>query len=121
MWNLGRKWRVANSEWRIEEAYSPLAIRYSPPSHETNGFPRRCPDNFRRGKGKMAEDALTTSGIGRHGATRPPSVDVDSYNVELKDADGFLGDRASKGAFRKILDSLRQSMKRTGEGPRCDT
>jgi predicted NBD/HSP70 family sugar kinase len=65
----------------------------------------------------MAEDTLTTSGIGRHGATRLPSVDVDSYNVELKDDDGFLGDRASKGAFRKILDSLRKPLKKNGEDP----
>ena len=65
----------------------------------------------------MAEDTLTTSGIGRHGATRLPSVDVDSYNIELKDDDGFLGDRASKGAFRKILDSLRKPLKKNGEDP----
>ena len=49
----------------------------------------------------MAEDTLTTTGIARHGATRLPSVDVDSFNIELKDDDGFLGDRASKGAFRR--------------------
>jgi predicted NBD/HSP70 family sugar kinase len=65
----------------------------------------------------MAEDTLTTSGIGRHGATRLPSVDVDSYNIELKDDDGFLGDRASKGAFRKILDTLRKPLKKNGEDP----
>ena len=55
----------------------------------------------------MAEDT-TTTGIARHGATRLPSVDVDSFNIELKDDDGFLGDRASKGAFRRILDGLRK-------------
>jgi len=65
----------------------------------------------------MAEDTLTTSGSGKHGATRLPSVDVDSYNVELKDDEGFLGDRASKGAFRKILDSLRKPLKKNGEDP----
>jgi predicted NBD/HSP70 family sugar kinase len=65
----------------------------------------------------MAEDTLTTSGIGRHGATRLPSVDVDSFNIELKDEDGFLGDRASKGAFREILDSLRKPLKKNGEDP----
>ena len=65
----------------------------------------------------MAEDTVTTSGIGRHGATRLPSVDVDSYNIELKDDEGFLGDRASKGAFRKILDSLREPLKKNGEDP----
>ena len=56
----------------------------------------------------MAEDIVTTTGIARHGATRLPSVDVDSFNVELKDDEGFLGDRASRGAFRRILDGLRE-------------
>jgi predicted NBD/HSP70 family sugar kinase len=65
----------------------------------------------------MAEDTLTTVGIGRHGAARLPSVDVDSFNIELKDDDGFLGDRASKGAFRKILDGLRKPLKKNGDDP----
>src|ERR1700675_150733 len=69
------------------------------------------------GKGKMADDVTTTTGIARHGAARLPSVDVDSFNIELKDDDGFLGDRASKGAFRKILDSLRKPLKKNGEDP----
>ena len=68
----------------------------------------------------MAEDTLTTAGIGRHGATRLPSVDVDSFNIELKDDDGFLGDRASKGAFRKILDTLRKPLKKNGDDPLGD-
>ena len=65
----------------------------------------------------MAEEAITTTGIARHGASRLPSVDVDSFNIELKDDDGFLGDRASKGAFRGILDSLRKPLKKNGEDP----
>jgi predicted NBD/HSP70 family sugar kinase len=65
----------------------------------------------------MTEDTLITVGIARHGAARLPSVDVDSFNVELKDEEGFLGDRASKGAFRKILDGLREPLKKNGEDP----
>src|ERR1700734_3323147 len=65
----------------------------------------------------MTEDSLTTAGIGRHGATRLPSVDVDNYNIELKDEDGFIGDRASKGAFQAILDSWRKPLKKNGEDP----
>jgi predicted NBD/HSP70 family sugar kinase len=65
----------------------------------------------------MAEDTITTTGIARHGATRLPSVEVDSFNVELKDDEGFLGDRASKGAFRKILDELREPLKKNGDDP----
>jgi predicted NBD/HSP70 family sugar kinase len=64
----------------------------------------------------MAEEVLAT-GIARHGAARLPSVEVDSFNIELKDDDGFLGDRASKGAFRKILDDLRKPLKKSGEDP----
>jgi hypothetical protein len=65
----------------------------------------------------MAEDTLATAGIGRHGATRLPSVDVDNYNIELKDDDGFIGDRASKGAFHKILDAWRKPLRKNGEDP----
>jgi ROK family len=65
----------------------------------------------------MAEDIVTSTGIARHGATRLPSVEVDSFNIELKDDDGFLGDRASKGAFRKILDALRKPLKKNGDDP----
>jgi predicted NBD/HSP70 family sugar kinase len=68
-------------------------------------------------RGKMADDIVTTTGIARHGGTRLPSVDVDSFNIELKDDDGFLGDRASKGAFRKILDDMRKPLKKAGEDP----
>ncbi|MGA2291390.1 ROK family protein [Bradyrhizobium sp.] len=65
----------------------------------------------------MAEDSMATTGIARHGAARLPSVDVDSFNIELKDEDGFVGDRASKSAFRRILDGLRKPLKKNGEDP----
>ncbi len=58
-----------------------------------------------------------TSGIGKHGVSRLPSVDVDSYNIELKDDDGFLGDRASKGAFQQILDDWRKPLRKNGDDP----
>jgi len=65
----------------------------------------------------MAEEIVITTGIARHGATRLPSVDVDSFNLELKDEDGFLGDRASKGAFRAIFDKWRKPLRKSGEDP----
>jgi hypothetical protein len=65
----------------------------------------------------MAEDVITTTGIARHGAARLPSVDIDSFNIELKDEDGFLGDRASKGAFRKIVDRRRKPLRKSGKDP----
>jgi predicted NBD/HSP70 family sugar kinase len=55
--------------------------------------------------------------IAAHGALRLPSVDLDSYNVELKDDEGFLGDRASKGAFRDIIDNWRAALRRAGADP----
>ncbi|MCC8981258.1 ROK family protein [Bradyrhizobium acaciae] len=65
----------------------------------------------------MAEDAALTTGIAHHGAARLPSVDIDSFNIELKDDEGFLGDRASKGAFRKIFDRWRKPLRKSGEDP----
>jgi hypothetical protein len=62
-------------------------------------------------------DENRTVGIGNHGASRLPSVEVDSYNIELKDEDGFLGDRASKGAFQDILDAWRKPLKKSGDDP----
>ena len=65
----------------------------------------------------MAEEIVSTTGIAAHGAGRLPSVEVDSFNIELKDDEGFIGDRASKGAFRKILDGLRKPLQKAGEDP----
>src|ERR1700752_3732663 len=65
----------------------------------------------------MSDDVATTTGIATHGASRLPSVDVDSFNMELKDDEGFLGDRASKGAFRKIFDRWRKPLRKTGKDP----
>jgi predicted NBD/HSP70 family sugar kinase len=72
---------------------------------------------FDRVRENMAEEIVITTGIARHGASRLPSVEVDSFNLELKDDDGFLGDRASKGAFRQILEALRKPLKKAGEDP----
>jgi hypothetical protein len=65
----------------------------------------------------MADDVITTTGIAHHGAARLPSVDLDSFNLELKDDEGFLGDRASKGAFREIFDRWRKPLRKSGEDP----
>ncbi|KQT05713.1 MAG: ROK family protein [Bradyrhizobium sp.] len=66
----------------------------------------------------MATDELVkTTGIAHHGAERLPSVDVDSFNIEIKDEDGFLGDRASRGAFREILERWRKPLRKSGEDP----
>ena len=43
-----------------------------------------------------------------HGQVRLPAVLLDTYNAELRDADGFIGDRASMRAFAAMLDDERQ-------------
>jgi hypothetical protein len=100
-------------------SFVPFVTPYSPVTPcETKGFPRRCPDKEDNGQGSMAEDVATTStGIAHHGATRLPAVEIDSFNLELKDEEGFLGDRASKGAFRKIFDRWRRPLRKTGKDP----
>jgi hypothetical protein len=65
----------------------------------------------------MAEGSAATAGIGKHGAKLLPSVEVDSYNLGLKDENGFLGDRASKRAFQEILDGWRKPLRKQGDDP----
>jgi hypothetical protein len=60
---------------------------------------------------------ITTTGIAAHGVSRLPSVEVDSFNIELKDDEWFLGDRASKGAFRDMLEKWRKPLRKSGEDP----
>jgi hypothetical protein len=57
----------------------------------------------------------------KHGAKRLPAVDVDSYNVELRDDEGFIGDRASKSAFRDIVENWRKPLRKAGSDPFGDT
>jgi hypothetical protein len=52
-----------------------------------------------------------------HGASRLPAVEVAIYNVELKDDEGFIGDRASRGAFRKFIDNWHKPTREIGEDP----
>ena len=65
----------------------------------------------------MAEPVTTSTSGAAHGAGRLPAVQVDSYNVELKDDEGFLGDRASKGAFRAMIENWRKPLRKAGQDP----
>ena len=49
-----------------------------------------------------------------------PSVMVDSYNLELRDKEGFIGDRASKRAFAEKLEDWREKLRKIGEDPLGD-
>ena len=55
--------------------------------------------------------------LNAHGAKRLPSVEVDSYNLEIKDEDGFVGDKASRGAFHEILEKWREPLRKLGVDP----
>ena len=46
-----------------------------------------------------------------HGGRLLPAVTVDTYNEELRDDEGFVGDRASRRAFRAILADWRDRLK----------
>jgi predicted NBD/HSP70 family sugar kinase len=55
-----------------------------------------------------------------HGAKSLPSVDVDSYNLELRDENGFVGDSASRAAFHDLLEKWRQPLRELGADPLGD-
>lgn len=56
-----------------------------------------------------------------HGAEDLPAVAVASYSLEIRDKAGFVGDRANKGAFRRLLDDWRKRARKGGEDPLGDT
>ena len=55
-----------------------------------------------------------------HGAKELPSVTVTSYNLELRDKNGFVGDRASKRAFAEKLDDWREKLQKIDADPLGD-
>jgi len=66
-------------------------------------------------------ETVVTAALGKHGAERLPAVDVDSYNLELKDDEGFLGDRASRRAFHAIVEDWRKPLRKLGTDPFGET
>jgi predicted NBD/HSP70 family sugar kinase len=68
---------------------------------------------------KTAED--TAPPLLAHGAEQLSRVVVDAYNADMRTADGFVGDRASKRAFQAILDDWRDRVRKAGEDPFGDT
>ena len=52
-----------------------------------------------------------------HGARELPDVSIESYNLEIRDEEGFVGDRASGRAFRAIFDEIRAKSREVGEDP----
>jgi len=68
----------------------------------------------------MAKDNSELPQLPKHGALVLPRVEVRSYNVEIEDTTGFVGDKASKSAFWELLDKWRKPLKEFGEDPLGD-
>lgn len=49
-----------------------------------------------------------------HGTANLPALDIAGYNLEVADEDGFIGDRASQTAFRKLVDVWRKRCRDKG-------
>jgi hypothetical protein len=64
--------------------------------------------------------APTKDALVQHGALELPSVTIDSYNLELRDKEGFIGDKASKRAFSEKLEDWRDRLKKVDEDPLGD-
>lgn len=55
-----------------------------------------------------------------HGADDLPAVEVTSYNLELRDKEGFIGDKANKSAFRDAIEAWRRRVRAGGADPLGD-
>jgi hypothetical protein len=64
-----------------------------------------------------ADEAEADLDLPAHGASTLPGVTVDSYNVEIEDDEGFVGDKASKSAFWEIVDRWRKLMQKAEGDP----
>jgi hypothetical protein len=60
------------------------------------------------------------NGVVTHGSATLSSVAIDSFNLELKDENGFVGDQASKGAFDEFLAGWRDRLRKLGDDPLGD-
>jgi predicted NBD/HSP70 family sugar kinase len=63
----------------------------------------------------------TTAPLVAHGAEQLSLVTVDAYNAELRSAQGFVGDRASRRAFMAMLDDWRERVRKAGDDPFGET
>jgi predicted NBD/HSP70 family sugar kinase len=57
----------------------------------------------------------------QHGARKLTGVTVETYNADLRDAEGFIGDRASKRAFVALVEDWRERLRQVGADPLGET
>jgi hypothetical protein len=60
-------------------------------------------------------DAPANASALRHGAAQLPGIRVDTYNAELRNAEGFIGDRASRRAFAAMVEDWRERLRKSGQ------
>jgi hypothetical protein len=65
----------------------------------------------------MSSKPELSTPIVTHGACRLAEVDVEAYNAEISDKEGFVGDRASGRAFRAILEAAREQVRKLDDDP----
>ena len=65
----------------------------------------------------MPTPSTQSPGLAGHGAGKLAAVHIDTYNAELRDEGGFIGDRASGRAFRAILEDGRERVRDGDEDP----
>ncbi len=65
--------------------------------------------------GKNSTDVVPPIGV--HGAPLLPRIEVRSYNLEIKDKDGFVGDKASGRSFRSFIRDWRVTLREIGKDP----
>jgi predicted NBD/HSP70 family sugar kinase len=70
-----------------------------------------------RKRDTKAKETPPSHSLGAHGAEALPGVILKSYNLQLQDEEGFVGDRASGKAFRAMLGELRAQMSEIADDP----
>lgn len=65
----------------------------------------------------MTDQATAPSPLMSHGGVLLPAVNVDSYNLETRDDEGFIGDRVNKAAFRETVENWRKPLRKVGDDP----
>jgi predicted NBD/HSP70 family sugar kinase len=68
-------------------------------------------------RSKKEKTPQQNMGLGAHGAEELPEVILKSYNLEIRDEEGFIGDRASGRAFRALLDEVRAQVGEIAKDP----
>src|SRR5438874_8254200 len=68
----------------------------------------------------MGDQTSDLPALAANGGAHLPSLEVDRYNVEIRDDGGFVGDRITSTAFRDFVDDLRKLLRKHGEDPLGD-